>query len=256
MIPTATYVYCVIAAKKRPRVSRATRGLPGTRSVRLIDAEPGLFLAVADAPLDRYGEAAIHKGLSDLDWVSRAAVAHESIVESFIGETAVLPMKLFTIFTSDARALEHIRGDRARIAAVIRRVANHQEWGVRVILDRARAAGSRGPHPRRDMGSGVAYLSAKRNERAAAIELAGRARETVAALFDRLDARSRLATRKTASELPVYGGPLLLDAAFLVPRTRAKSFRALLAREARTLARQGYGVTVSGPWPPYSFVQG
>src|SRR5439155_20998366 len=103
-------------------------------------------------------------------------------VESFIGETAVLPMKLFTIFTSDARALDHIHGDRARIAAVIRRVANHQEWGVRVILDRARAgrAGSRGPHPsRRDMGSGAAYLSVKGKQRAAAIELAGRARETV-----------------------------------------------------------------------------
>src|SRR5438477_11305247 len=111
---TGTYVYCIVAAKRRPRVSRARRGLPGTRPVRLVDVEAGVFLAVADAPLDRYGEAAIHKGLSDLDWVSRAAVAHESIVESFVGETAVLPMKLFTIFTSDERALDHIRGNRAR----------------------------------------------------------------------------------------------------------------------------------------------
>ena len=105
------------------------------------------------------------------------------------------------------------------------------------------------------MGSGAAYLSAKGKQRTAAIEFAGRARETAAALFDRLDEQSRLATRRTASELPVQGGPLLLDAAFLVPRARAKSFRALVAREARILSRQGYGLTVSGPWPPYSFVQ-
>jgi hypothetical protein len=53
----------------------------------------------------------------------------------------------------------------------------------------------------------------------------------------------------------VQGGPLLLDAAFLVPRARAASFKALTARESRSLARQGYGLTVSGPWPPYTFVQ-
>jgi hypothetical protein len=47
----------------------------------------------------------------------------------------------------------------------------------------------------------------------------------------------------------------LLDAAFLVPRARAASFQALASREARALARHGYGLTFSGPWPPYSFVQ-
>ena len=96
-----TYVYCVIAAPRRPRLARVPPGLPGTGRVRLLDVEPGLFMAVADAPLDRYGEAAIARGLGDLDWVSRAAVAHEAVIESFVGETAVLPMKLFTIFTSD-----------------------------------------------------------------------------------------------------------------------------------------------------------
>ena len=72
---------------------------------------------------------------------------------------------------------------------------------------------------------------------------------------DRLEARSKLAKRRAASELPVKGGPLLLDAAFLVPKARAASFKALAAREARGLSRQGYAMTVTGPWPPYTFVQ-
>ena len=72
---------------------------------------------------------------------------------------------------------------------------------------------------------------------------------------DRLAARSGDAKRRAASELPVQGGPLLLDAAFLVPRAKAASFKALAARESRSLARQGYGLTITGPWPPYTFVQ-
>src|SRR6266540_979463 len=255
--PKGTYVYCVVAAKARPRAPRTARGLAGLGPVRLLDVEHGLFLAVADAPLDTYSEAAINRGLADLDWVSRAAVAHEAVVESFVDETAVLPMQLFTIFASDARALEDIRANRSRIATLVRRVANHQEWGVRVVLDRKRAqrGTAKSQTARSSSAAGAAYLVAKKAQRDAAAELADRARETVTALYDRLDARSRLAERRAASELPVEGGPLLLDAAFLVPRARAASFRALLAREARTLSRHGYGVTVSGPWPPYTFVR-
>jgi hypothetical protein len=246
-----TYLYCVIAAPRRPTVRRA-RGLAGTGRVRVLDVDAGLFLAVADAPLDQYGEAAIARGLQDLDWVSRAAVAHEAVIESFGGAPAVLPMKLFTIFASDERALAHVRGERLRIAGVVKRVANQQEWGVRVVLDRSRG-GAKKP-PSRD-GSGVAYLTRKKAQRDAVLELADRARDTVAALFDRLASRAKDATRRSATELPMQSGPLLLDAAFLVPRSRAKSFQALVAREAKSLAKSGYGLTLSGPWPPYSFVQ-
>ena len=259
---TATYAYCVVANATRPRPKRKVARLPGMGPVRLLDVDRGLYLAVADAPLDRYGEAAINRGLGDLDWVSRAAIAHEAVVESFIGEAAVLPMKLFTIFTSDERALTHVRGERQRILAVSKRVANQHEWGVRVILDRARAVRARTPKGAAGrstsasaLPSGIAYLTRKKAQRDANAELAEHARETVAALFDRLAARSSAAKRKAGGELPVQTGPLLLDAAFLVPRSRAKSFQSLMAREAKSLGRHGYGVTLTGPWPPYSFVQ-
>jgi hypothetical protein len=261
MSKTAVYVFCVIAAARRPRVPAKTRPLPDLGPVRILDVDGGTYLVVADAPLSRYSEDAINRGLADLEWVSRAAVAHESVIESFVDETAILPMKLFTIFTSDARALEHIARQRTRIAALVKRVANHQEWGIRLVLDRAAAArasasslGKRGTAAP-PVASGAAYLTRKKAQRDAAVELASRARDIVAGLYDRLEARSKLARRRAASELPVKGGPLLLDAAFLVPKARAASFKALAAREARTLVKQGYALTISGPWPPYTFVQ-
>jgi hypothetical protein len=250
------YVYCVIAAPRAPRLTRAPAGLPGAGRVRLLDLERGLYLAVADVPLARYGEGAIERGLSDLAWVSRAAVAHEQVVESFIGATAVLPMKLLTIFNSDDRAVEHVRGDRARLDALVKRVANHDEWGVRVILNPSRAVKATKPKAGGAAArSGIAYLSQKKAQRDASLELAERAREAVAALYDRLAVQSRVARRRAASELPAPGGPLLLDAAFLVPRSRAKRFQALAARDARSMSRDGYELTLTGPWPPYTFVQ-
>jgi Gas vesicle synthesis protein GvpL/GvpF len=257
-------VYCLVAARRRPPLRGVPPGLAGLGPVRLLDVDGeekrrgplSTWLAVADAPLDRYGEDAINRGLSDLDWVSRAAVAHEGVIESFIGEPAVLPMKLFTIFASDDRARDHIRRDASRIAALVRRVADHQEWGLRVVLDRAGAAKTLAPaKPDKAAPSGRNFLMRKKDARDRSVELARHARQTIAALFDRLSEHAARAKRRAAGELPVEGGPLLLDAAFLVPAARSSRFRSLVGREARTLGRQGYHVTLTGPWPPYTFVQ-
>lgn len=254
--PVGTYVYCLVAAGRCPPLARVPRHA-GMGRVRLVDVAPGLWLVVADAPLDKYGEDAINRGLTNLDWVSRAAVAHESVVEAFIGASAVVPMKLFTIFTSDARALDHVTRERPRIDAVLKRVTNHLEWGVRVVLDRPKAPAGKGRPSRPVTGgaSGAAFLTRKKAQRDATKELAERAREVVEGLYDRLAAEARLAQRRSASELPVQGGPLLLDAAFLLPKTRSAKFEKLATRAARDLGPQGYRVTVSGPWPAYSFIQ-
>jgi hypothetical protein len=257
-MPTpGTYVYCLIAASRRPVLRRRFTRLPGMGPVRLLEVDRNLWLVVADAPLDRYGEETINRKLSDLDWVSRAAVAHEAVVESFIDQRAVLPMKLFTIFTSDDRALDQVRGDRRRVDALVKRVANHVEWGVRVahLRRETKPAGLRRASASKAGRTGQSYLSQKKAQRDAVVELAERARETVATLYDRLAARSTLAKRRMASELPAQSGPILLDGAFLVQRSRATAFRALVAREARRLGRLGYHVTMSGPWPPYTFVK-
>jgi Gas vesicle synthesis protein GvpL/GvpF len=253
-LTTGTYVYCLVAAAGRPTLRRRFSRLPGMGPVRLLEAGRGRWLVVADAPLDRYGEETINRKLSDLDWVSRAAVAHERVVEAFSDQRSVVPMKLFTIFTSDDRAVEQVRGDRQRVDAIVKRVANQTEWGIRVTLDRAGIPRDQ-RKPAARPGSGAGYLSQKKAQRDAAVELAEHARETVAELYDRLASRSRLARRRTATELPVDGGPMLLDAAFLVPRARAVAFRALVDREARRLARFGYRLTMTGPWPPYTFVK-
>ena len=230
MTARGTYAYCIVASARRPPLTGVPKGLPGMGPVRWLDVDRTLFLAVADAPLDRYGEEAIHRGLSDLQWVSRVAVAHDAVVAAFSSADAVLPMKLFTIFTSDERAIAHVRGERRRIAAVVKRVAGHQEWGARVVLSRKGPAAAAPVKPRAAAAaSGVAYLSRKKADRDAAADLAARAHEAAAGVFKTLSTRSRLARKRADGESP-QGGSLLLDASFLVPRSRAASFKTLAAR--------------------------
>jgi hypothetical protein len=259
MSDAATYVYCLVSAARRPALSRSRGGLAGTGPLRLLELERRTWLVVTDAPLAIYGSKTVNEKLSDLDWVSRVAVQHEAVVESFTNARAVVPMKLFTMFASDDRAREYMAREGRRIAAVVRRVSGRVEWGVRVVLDRERATTSTRARSRKQThssaASGAAYLSQKKAQRDFAAELSERARTVVADLYDRLAATASIARRRSAGELPVQGGPLLLDAAFLVGHRRSSAFRKLVDRHARALAADGYRVTLSGPWPPYSFVQ-
>ncbi len=248
----ATYVYCLVSAARKPSLARVPRGLPGAGRPRLLEAGPHAWLVVADVPLSRYNGDAINARLGDLDWVSRAAVAHEAVVEAFVGAGAVLPMKLFTIFANDERAVSHVAADRKRIDRLIRRVAGRIEIGVRVVLDRHAGANPRAASS--SVESGAAYLQRKKVLRDDTIRRTGRARAAAAGAYARLQKRAALARRRPASELNRPEGTLLLDAAFLVPRAKAGSFQRAVRREARALAQDGCGVVLNGPWPPYSFV--
>lgn len=252
MSAIGTYVYCVLAARKPLQTPRGISGPPGGGRPRLLAIKPGRYLAVSDAPLDRFGQDQVAASLSDLQWVSRAAVAHEAVIASLLARSdAIVPMKLFTIFASDDRALDQTREDWTRIERVLRRVTNQVEWGVRLSVDeRRRSRTSDGKAT-----SGLDYLRAKRRIHEAAAERGRSDRRHVTATLRALSAVATDARRREVSATSEDAHRLLLDAAFLVPRQKAVRFRTAVKRHARALARSGYRVQLTGPWPPYSFIE-
>jgi len=50
------------------------------------------------------------------------------------------------------------------------------------------------------------------------------------------------------------GKRVLLDAAFLLQRKKAKAFQTKVRAEAKKLADRDYQLTLTGPWPAYTFV--
>ena len=131
----ATYLFCLVHAARRPSLAGAPRGLPGLGPVRLIPAAADLWLVAAEAPREHYDSVAIERQLRDLEWVALRGAAHARVVEHFARRFTTLPMKLFTLFNDDARAVAHVHGAEARVRRVLQRVDGCREWGVRVRLD-------------------------------------------------------------------------------------------------------------------------
>jgi hypothetical protein len=234
--------------------------MPGSTPVRALDAGGGLWAIASSVKAREYGESALAAGLQNLDWVGRRAMAHESVVEHFLGADAVLPMQLFTLFTSDERALDHVARDRSRIDRILAQVEGHLEFGLRLSFDeqkaRASVDGAGGGSGRRGRdGSGTSYLTRKRDVLHVSREQLGEARTEADRLYQAMSREATDARRRTATEQGMPGSRLLLDAAFLVPKPRAKAFAAALRRAMRTLATPGIDVSFTGPWPAYNFIE-
>ena len=253
---TATYVYCLLQRRAAPTLTRAPRGLPGTGRVRALDAGDGLWLVVGDAPLSRYGAAPLEARLRDLEWVASCAAAHEAVVEFAARTATTIPLKLFTLFNGDERAVEHIRRMRPAIDRVLGRVAGRQEWGVRVHLDEAKARRRRVASARRatsGVSAGTRFLMLKKEQQQAVREALARGREDVEAAFESLAGASDDACRRPPDSVE-GAARLVLDAAFLLAPARRARFKKLARATAARLAHHGYELTLSGPWPPYNFV--
>jgi len=249
---TLTYVYCLVRSARPPSLRAVPRPLPGGGGVRLLDAGDGLWAVVTHLPERGYGEASLADGLKDLDWVARRALAHEAVVEHFLRAPAVLPMKLFTLFNSDERALAHVARERRRIDRVLARLDQQLELGLRLTLEEPARIARKAP--RKAGGeSGAAYLSRKRDLIEGHREQLTRARRDANRVY-RAMAREATAARRRPETERAPGSTLLVDAAFLVPTRRMRAFRAALRRQSRDLGASGVRMALTGPWPPYHFV--
>ena len=216
-----------------------------------IEAGVSTWLILANVPLSKYGPEALESKLRDLDLVAELAVAHESVVEFFARSSGVtvVPMKMFTMFSSVERAVDEMRARRREIGRALDRVEGCEEWGVRVTARAPRVVRMASERP----VTGTAFLTARKHARD---ETQKALRKSVDAAELALKELSALANEsRQRRDAPPGAVAPLLDAAFLVPsRSRAK-FRTTAKRLARRCAQSGAALTLTGPWPAYNFVQ-
>lgn len=253
MSSNATYLYCIVKAATPPSLARVPGGLPGATRPALVSAGRSLRLVVAEVPLDTYGPGQLEAALRDMEWVGEVAIAHEGVVEHFarLHGVTVVPMKLFTMFSTLERAVDNVKAQQQEVTAVVARVRGCAEWGVRVTQRAAPVATARTSSR---VDSGAAFLAAKkqaRDDRRVALLASAEAAEDA---FDLL-APIAQAVRRRDVEPEGAAAPPLLDAAFLVPTAALARFKTAARRAAAACAHAGAEMTLTGPWPPYNFVQ-
>lgn len=249
MSDTAVYLYCVVHRDAPPRLTRLA-GVP-EGSPPAVDRAAGSFWVLwSEVPMSAYGAGAIESRLRDVAWVGEVALAHEAVVAraaGLAGATAI-PMKLFTMFSNRDKAVGEVRRRRTELTALVRRIRGCAEWGVRIVRANGRVIESEST----PASSGTAFLAARRDARDRARQHAVRSAEAAVDAYRLLERAARRATRRPAPDEAT--APPLLDAAFLVPRARTAAFKGQVRRAGALCASAGAQLTLTGPWPAYSFL--
>lgn len=250
---SCVWVYAV-ADEAAPPFTGGPIGVGGGAARPLSAA--GLTAIVGSVAQSEFGEAALRQNLEDLDWLERTARAHHEVIETIAKERPVVPMRLATVYSSDEAAAGMLRERAADLRQTLTRLAGRSEWGVKAHVARP-DDGADGQQSEPDdpaLGPGAAYLRRRRAQLAArqdARQEAVASAQAVHTELGRLSASARLYPPQSP-EIAGHSGSMVLNAAYLVADDRAEEFGAAVTElAARHRALQ---LTLTGPWPAYSFV--
>jgi hypothetical protein len=238
------YAHCALRAATRPSVTARWPRMPGGEVPRALTLDNGPWLIVSTVPGSEYDERSLARRVTDVEWLAECGVAHHDVIARAARGHAVAPFRLLTLFRSDARVIEEATRMRARIERALDRVDDRREWVLRVAAVARTTKPSRGR-----VASGTSYLMARAKEprhTGTATPIARRvARELIAELKEYADQVVRR---------PSDAAHILYDGALLVSRARERDLGNAVRQWTPRLAPVGCRISLTGPWPPYSFV--
>jgi hypothetical protein len=253
---TGWYVYGVVPlGEARETVFDGLEGVGGgSGSVSLVDAGQ-LAAIVSEVPLSEFGQEPIVDNLRDPSWLEHRARAHEAVLDTALRFTPVVPFRFGTIYSGEDHVREMLSAHE-RLTEALERVRGRVELGVKGFL--AETPADTAPNASDDESSaGRRYLEEKQRARQLAEErdalkarLADASHERLAAGADGARANPLQPREVSRSDHDMF-----LNGAYLVATDREAEFRAALEKLEAELGPRGAVYELTGPWPPYNFVE-
>ncbi|MFG2001439.1 GvpL/GvpF family gas vesicle protein [Spirillospora sp. NPDC048911] len=257
---TAVYLYGVSRGLD-PAALPALTGVGGA-PVRAVTAGD-LTALVSTVNEADYGEDALRANLEDLAFLEATARAHHDVVDQAARTAPTAPVRIATLYRDDERVTLLLTERHDTFTRALDRITGRSEWGVKAYAyAEALAAAPAAPAaPAREAaataggpGAGAAYLrnrQAQRKQR----EDAGRRVTAQAQDIHAELAGHAVATRQHPPQDPKlsgHDGTQILNVAYLLDDDQVEGFLAAVKDIDARLP--GIGAEVTGPWPPYSFI--
>ena len=256
---TAYYLYCLTPCG-RP-IKTSALGVDGQHPV-FVGACGEIGAVLSEVGRGEFCDDAAEAHLQDLAWLGPRVCRHEAAIEEVMRQTPVLPARFATMFTSIDSLKQSVLERLEAITGFFAQLGDKQEWAVKGMLNRTGALerlGSSGQPAREERAlvnsPGARYFQENRIkarlERDFNLRLKEFCRRAAAALGAQADG---FRERKVLVSVAVgTDAEVVLNWAFLVSPAALEDFRVRLDRFSGGEAFPGLMLTLTGPWPPYSF---
>lgn len=250
---TAVYLYGVA----RGLDPGALGGVTGVSSaaVRAVPADD-LIALVSTVELADFGEDALRDHLEDLDWLEATARAHHEVVDRAAQAAPTAPVRIATLYRDDDRVRQVLHEQHPQFTRVLDLISGRAEWGVKIYAH-AEALETCDPEPQPQTAggrTGTAYLRRRQAQRRSRQDASRRVGDYAQSVHERLIQYARASRRHPPQDQRLSGraGVPVLNMAYLLDDEHTKGFLDTARRADAELT--GVDVEVTGPWPPYSFI--
>lgn len=232
--------------------------------MRGVDPQHGVVLVAAGAVagitsavgLQEFGQTALEANLHDSVWLEAKARAHDAVLAAAVGRATVVPFRFGAIYES-AEHVTDMLAARSELAETLQRLADKLELGVTAYLDPRRL------HDRlrdeRGLGetaeeSGRAYMQRRQLEREVADAAGAFAAECAERLHEELQRHALDGRANPVRPSDADDPDMVLNGAYLIRAGTEEAFRASVGELGERYEPDGVTLAVTGPWPPYNFV--
>jgi hypothetical protein len=236
------YVYCIIRSN-RPR-EFGEIGIGGGRRVYTVHYRD-LASVVSDTPIVIY------------DPTRENVLAHEFVNETVMREFTVIPMSFGTVFRSEDDVSELLRSTYQAFNDVLDKMQDKIEFGLKILWDREKVIANieqENDEIRRlkdeitRNAASSTYFARMQLGRLIESALEDAGNRYVADIHEQL---KQVAVASRSNK--VIGDRMILNAAFLVERSRSDAFDEKVKDVSRRY-EELLTFKYTGPWPPYNFV--
>jgi hypothetical protein len=185
------------------------------------------------------------------------ALGHEHVIETVMKSYTIIPMSFGTIFRTDNDIREVLKSIYSSLKDVLNQMAGKLEFGLKVNWDRDQIIEelNRDDEEIRQFHREIVrkqlqstYFARMQLGRMIDKALAARATSYVREIYEGL----RDVCVASRDNQPI-GDKMIMNAAFLVDRTRESEFDSVVNKIAKRYGKR-LKFKYTGPWPPYNFV--
>ncbi|MEM6641783.1 MAG: GvpL/GvpF family gas vesicle protein [Bacteroidota bacterium] len=213
-----------------------------------------------------FGQAAIEKNLKDIAWVNEKVLQHQNRLSSLAAKHNVIPLKFGSIFKSEEAVKSMLSRRKEEFSLLLRRFEGKREWGLKLFYEESITKQRQIDHSSdlqaidqqiNSANDGSAFLLKKKREellkrlvKQALNEVRTEIYETITSITPDTKVQKELDKKLTGRD-----DINLLNLSMLASSSESDLLKSQLSDLADSLKQDGIIAELSGPWPPYSFVE-
>ncbi|MFP5245428.1 MAG: GvpL/GvpF family gas vesicle protein [Thermoanaerobaculia bacterium] len=248
------YVYAIA----RDAVTPECEAVDGSRRFGAASVER---VSAVFTPVDAsaFSQEVIDQRAGDLEWLGAIGYRHQSVMTELMKKTAIVPLRAFTLFSSEEAVRSYLYDNRDLLEKTLQRLDGKQEWTLRVEFEPSRWSEA--------VTARVASLRALQDDIANAAP--GKAFLLKKKLDDEKKKASHVAEEDLVAEIErsvleklrceaVAESRQRREGAFpqinvLINRDEESVLQELRADLSARYEPEGVTLALTGPWPPYTF---